>query len=115
MTLASSTPGVPSPVDALGYAIMGCMAMDVVHVVTKGRHRLDAMTVRLDGRRAPEPPRRFVSLALAFDLTTTAPPRVVERAIQMSRDKYCSVWHTIRPDVPLTTSFTLTAVQAEST
>ena len=36
--LHSSTPGRLSPMTALAYAIMGCMAMDVAHVLTKGRH-----------------------------------------------------------------------------
>ena len=56
--LHSSTPGVTSPTQALAYAVMGCMAMDVVHVVQKGRHHLTGLTVTFDGERAPNPPRR---------------------------------------------------------
>jgi len=103
--LHSSTPGKMSPPQALAYAVMGCMAMDVVHVVEKGRHRLDAMTVTFEGRRAEHPPRRFETMALHFDLTGNIESHVVERAIALSREKYCSVWHTIRPDVELTTTF----------
>jgi uncharacterized OsmC-like protein len=33
------------------------------------------------------------------------PDHVIERAIELSRTKYCSVWNTIRPDVELRTSF----------
>src|SRR6185503_14901345 len=105
--LHSSTPGKTSPPQALAYAVMGCMAMDVVYVVRKGRHRLDAMTVRFEGRRAEHPPRRFETMALHFDLTGSVPSTVVERAIALSREKYCSVWHTIRPDVELTTTFSI--------
>jgi putative redox protein len=108
--LHSSTKGVASPPEALAYAIMGCMGMDVVHVLRKGRHRLDALHVQFEGERAHEAPRRFVSMALTFDVTTSAEAHVVERAIAMSRDKYCSVWHTIRPDVELTTAFVVRAV-----
>lgn len=105
--LHSSTPGVASPPQALAYAVMGCMAMDVVHVVEKGRHRLEAMTVTFEGKRAEHPPRRFETMAVHFQLTGEIPPAVVERAIALSREKYCSVWHTIRPDVELTTTFSI--------
>lgn len=109
MHLASSMPGISSPPQALAYAVMACMAMDVVHVIEKGRHQLDALQVRCHGERAEEHPRRFVSLRLHFDLTGVVPDKAVQRAIDLSREKYCSVWNTIKDDVELTTTF---AVQA---
>lgn len=109
--LHSSTKGLPSPPEALAYAVMGCMAMDVVYVLRKGRHRLDALTVRFEGERAGETPKRFVSMALEFDVTTSAESRVVDRAIALSREKYCSVWHTIRPDVELTTRSVVRSIE----
>jgi hypothetical protein len=33
------------------------------------------------------------------------PPHVVERAIALSREKYCSVWHSLRQDIELITAF----------
>jgi putative redox protein len=106
--LHSSTPGVSSPVHALAYAVMACMAMDVVHVIQKGRHPLQAMTVKLKGQRAADHPRRFVSMAIEFHITGQMEDKVVDRAIDLSRHKYCSVWNTVRPDVELRTSFTIT-------
>lgn len=103
--LHSSTPGVSSPPQALAYSVMACMAMDVVHVIQKGRHDLRGLTVSFDGVRAEEHPRRFVTMTLAFHVTGDVPDHVVDRAIELSRTKYCSVWNTIRPDVELTTTF----------
>jgi uncharacterized OsmC-like protein len=103
--LHSSTPGVSSPPQALAYAVMACMAMDVVHVIQKGRHPLTALSIGFEGERADDHPRRFVSMSLTFQLTGDVPDHVVERAIVLSRTKYCSVWNTIRPDVELRTSF----------
>lgn len=103
--LHSSTPGVSSPPQALAYAVMACMAMDVVHVIQKGRHPLTGLTVGFEGERAADHPRRFVWMSLMFQLTGEVPDHVVERAIELSRTKYCSVWNTIRPDVELRTSF----------
>jgi putative redox protein len=103
--LHSSTPGVTSPPQALAYAVVGCMAMDVVYVLEKGRHEIAAMRVTFEGERAAEHPRRFVSMSIHFAITGTVAPDVIARAIQMSRDTYCSVWNTVRADVELRTSF----------
>jgi len=105
--LRSSSPDVASPPQALAYAVMACMAMDVVHILQKGRQDLRALRVTFDGERAAEHPRRFLSMRLHFHLTGRIEPGAVERAIQLSRDTYCSVWNTIRPDVTLTTEFSL--------
>jgi putative redox protein len=105
--LHSSTQGVASPPQALAYAVMACMAMDVVHVIQKSRCALEALTVKFEGARAVEHPRRFVSMAMEFQITGEVDDRLVQRAIDMSRDKYCSVWNTLRSDVELRTSFTI--------
>lgn len=105
--LHSSTPGVSSPPQALAYAVMACMAMDIVHVIQKGRHPMQAMTVKFEGERAQEHPRRFVWMAMDFQITGQVDDHVVARAIELSRTKYCSVWNTVRPDVELRTSFTV--------
>ena len=103
--LRSSAPGIASPPQALAYATMACMAMDVVHVITKGRHDLQALRVEFEGERAGEPPRRFVTMHLKFVLTGDIPPAAVERAIMLSKTKYCSVSNTLRPDIDFQTTF----------
>ncbi len=103
--LQSSNPAIASPTQALAYATMACMAMDVVHVIQKGRHELNGMTVKFEGVRADEPPRRFLSMRMHFDIVGGVADHVVARAIELSHTKYCSVWNTLREDVALTTTF----------
>lgn len=105
--LHSSSPGIASPPQALAYAVMACMAMDVVHVLKKTRCDVKALTVRFEGERAADSPRRFVSMRLHFDLTGQTASHIVERAIELSRTRYCSVWNSLRTDVTLDTSFTI--------
>ena len=101
---ADSTAG-PSPVEALALALGGCMAIDVADIIVKGRHDLQSLEARLVGQRRDEPPRHFVSFTLHFALTGVVPAHAVERAINLSRDKYCSVWLSLRQDIDLFTSF----------
>jgi putative redox protein len=105
LTIDSRGIAGPSPVEALALALAGCMAIDVVDIVTKGRHPLRGLTASLSAERAAEPPRRFVSVALHFVLTGEVPIAAVERALQLSRDKYCSVWQSMRQDIPLDTTY----------
>ncbi len=108
MTLDSASVEGPSPVQALAFALAGCMAMDVVHIIRKARHDLTGLRVDLQGTRAPGDPKRLTGVSLDFSITGAVPGPTVERAIQLSRDKYCSVWHSLAQDITLSTSFTVT-------
>ena len=96
----------PSPVMALASALAGCLAIDIVHILTKGRFAIHAFRTELTGRRADHEPRRFLSFDLRLIIDTTAPDEQVQRAVALSREKYCSVWHSLRQDIELTTSVT---------
>ncbi|CAN5691968.1 hypothetical protein BH24ACI4_BH24ACI4_18830 [soil metagenome] len=111
MTLDSASAAGPSPMQALAFALAGCMSMDVVHVLKKGRHDLRGLRADLKGEREPEPPRRFTRIVLHFTIIGDISPEVVERAIQLSRDKYCSVWHSLRAETGLETSFSISGGQ----
>jgi putative redox protein len=95
----------PSPVQALAASLAGCMAIDVLHVLTKGRLDLRGLEARLVAQRAPTEPHYLRAVDLRFVVTGEIPADRVERAIALSREKYCSVWHSLRPDIDLTTSF----------
>jgi putative redox protein len=95
----------PSPVEALGLALATCMGVDIADILRKGRHDLRGLVTELVAERAPEPPSRFTKVDLRFRITGDVPTAAIERAIALSHEKYCSVWHTLRQDLPLTTSF----------
>jgi len=105
MTLDSGSGEGPSPMQALGFALAGCMAMDVVHILRRGRHDLKGLKVDLVGERAAQEPRRFTAVSLHYTITGTVPGDQVQRAIDLSREKYCSVWHSLRQDIQLQVSF----------
>ncbi len=92
----------PSPMQALAFGLAGCMAMDVVHVLKKGRHDLRGLRADLKGTRADEQPRRFTAFDLTYTVTGDIPNEAVQRAIELSREKYCSVWHSLRQDIEFT-------------
>lgn len=95
----------PSPLQAAAFGLAGCMAADVVTILQKGRHPLTGLRASLSAERAANPPRRFVRIALHVHVTGAVPADAVERAIALSRETYCSVWHSMRQDIEFTTTF----------
>ena len=112
--LESSAPHVPSPMQMLAYAVMGCMAMDVVHILQKGRHDLQKLAVSFTGERATDVPKRYTAMHLHFDVTGSVPHEAVVRALELSHQKYCSVSNSLREDIRFTTSATVIAPAAEA-
>jgi len=108
VTLDGSGASGPSPTQALALGLAGCMAIDVLDVLQKGRFEVRGLEARLVGERRPEPPRYFVRIDLHFVVQGAIPPDRVERAIALSRERYCSVWHSLRPDIDFQASFEVT-------
>ena len=104
-TLDSDGAAGLSPVQALALAIGGCMAMDVVDILRKGRHPLSGLETRFEGERAAAPPRRFVRVQLTFIVRGAVPADAVARAIALSHEKYCSVSNSLREDIEFVTRF----------
>lgn len=103
----SGKPDVASPMQALAYSAMGCMAMDVVLILRKGRHDVKGLKVHFEGERTDDHPKRYTKMHIRFDVTGDVPEDAVARALQMSREKYCSVSNTLRQDLDFTTAFTI--------
>ena len=102
IVLDSASKAGPSPMQALAFGLAGCMSMDLVHILKKGRHEIRGLHAKLAGARAQDSPKRFLAIDLHFTVTGNVPVDQVERAIELSRDKYCSVWQSMRQDIELT-------------
>lgn len=105
LVLDSASTAGASPMQALAFALAACMAMDVVHVITRGRFDLRGLRAKLVGQRSADDPRRFTAIALHYTVTGAVPSDKVERAIELSKDKYCSVWHSMRQDIGLEVTY----------
>src|SRR5262249_56357154 len=71
----------PSPVQALAMALAGCMAIDLVHILRKGRLDVRAVQAALAAERASADPRRLVRVRLHFPVAADLPPPNVDTAI----------------------------------
>lgn len=92
-----------SPVESVLIALASCMAADVVDLLNKMRVPFSGLAVSAEGDRRPEPPRRYTAVRLLYEVDGVAPASrdKLQRAVDLSREKYCSVLHTLRPDLDL--------------
>ena len=92
----------PGPMVALLLAGAGCSGADVVSILDKMQVKLRKFTMEVTGVRAPEHPKRYLSvgfrITLAGDGLDEAKAR---RAIDLSMTKYCSVLLSLNPDIPI--------------
>jgi putative redox protein len=113
MTLDSHGKAGPSPMQTLAFALAGCMGMDLVHILAKARTPFSAVHATLSGRRPIEPPSRFLAITLHFEIDGDATEPQVQRAIDLSRAKYCSVWNSMRQDIDFRVTFAITRPAAQ--
>ena len=90
----------PSPMEAVQGAVAACTGMDVVSILEKMRKTIHRLRIEVEAVRSEEHPRIYTELTLVYyldgpDLDETS----VERAIELSQDKYCSVAAMLRPTV----------------
>ena len=82
----------PAPMEVLLVSLAGCTGMDVASILKKKRVDVHRMSVRVDGQRASEHPKYFTKIDVQFDIEgKNIREQDVERAIELSKDKYCSV------------------------
>jgi len=93
----------PRPMEMILLGLGGCTAFDVVHILRKGRQAITGCQVEMDAQRAIEDPKVFTRIHLHFIITgKDLDPRQVERAINLSAEKYCSASIMLKATVDIT-------------
>lgn len=99
------TPG-PSPMELMLIGAGGCSAYDVVHILEKGREAIEDCTVELDADRAETDPKVFTRIHMHFVVKGRGlAPAKVERAVNLSIEKYCSASAMLAMSAKLTHDF----------
>jgi putative redox protein len=93
-----------SPVQHLLLALASCTAADVIDIATKMRVPISGLELNIDGDRNEEPPRYFKAIRMRYVARGVADddrPKI-QRAVELSHEKYCSVSHSLRKDIVIT-------------
>ena len=94
------------PLELMAISLAGCTAMDVISILQKKRQDVTDYIVEISGERAEEHPRKYTAFHVHHIVHgRTVSADAVERAIELSDTKYCSVAATVRPTAEITTTY----------
>ncbi len=86
----------PGPMEMVLLALGACTATDMVIILEKKRQNLQSLEVLCSGERAAEPPTVWVKLEVVFRLRGKIDDNAVTQAMELTREKYCSVAAMLR-------------------
>ena len=96
------------PMELVLMGLGACSAIDVLHMLRKGRQAVTDCVVELDAERAATDPKVFTRIKMHYVVTGRALAAAqVERAINLSRDKYCSATAMLAKTADIAVDFEL--------
>jgi putative redox protein len=94
------------PMEMLLLGLGGCTAFDVVSILKKSRQAITDCEVKIDSDRAKEIPKVFTRIHIHFIITgNSLDPVKVEKAVNLSADKYCSASKILEKTAEMTHDF----------
>jgi putative redox protein len=91
--------------DLLLFGLAGCTGIDVVLILKKQRQPVEDVHVQVSGQRAPEHPKVYTKIHIDYLVTGQLKPEKVERAIQLSEEKFCSASAMLGKTAEITHSY----------
>ena len=96
----------PRPMEMLLLGAGGCSSFDVVSILKKGRQAVEDVRVEIEAERADEDPKIYTTIHMHFVVTgRDLAEKKVERAVNLSAEKYCSASIMLGRVADLTHSF----------
>jgi putative redox protein len=96
------------PMEMLLLGLGGCSAFDVLLILKRGRESVTDCVVEIDGERATTDPKVFTKITMRYIVTGHAlDPKKVERAVNLSAEKYCSATATLARTATITHEVTI--------
>ena len=93
------------PSDLLLLSAASCSTYDVLMILEKKREPVEGIEVICVGEQEKEPPYKFVSIHIQYEIRGQVDSDKVARAIDLSEEKYCSVTNTLKPALKITSDF----------
>jgi putative redox protein len=96
------------PTELVLVGLAGCTAMDVISILVKKRQDVTAFEVKAHGERAAEDPKKFTSFIVEYIVSGKGiDPSAVQRAVELSESKYCTVMASLRCAGPIERKITI--------
>jgi putative redox protein len=100
-----------SPTETLLLSVAGCMGIDMVSFLKKMKCEITSYKMDIMGERNPTPPQYYTSIDMVITMAGSGlTAKKIERAIALSQEKYCSVYHSLRKDMKVKVEYVFESV-----
>ncbi len=100
------------PTDLILVSLAGCSSMDIVSILKKKKQDIEGYKVNVTGERAETHPRVFTKISIIYEIKgKNIDEQAVIRAIELSKDKYCSVWAMLKNSVDIEWSYKIETIK----
>ena len=107
-TIDGDNAAAPGPMLSLLLAAASCSGSDVVLILRKMRIQLRQLRIEVAGVRREQEPRRFTAIHFDYQIGGEGLDQAkATRAVDLSIEKYCSVIHSLAPDMAITYAVTV--------
>ncbi len=94
------------PTDLILVSLAGCSSMDIISILKKKRQNIVDYKVSVTGEKADTHPRAFTKITIIYTIRgKNIEEQAVKRAIELSKDKYCSVWAMLKGAIDIEWSY----------
>ena len=97
------------PMEMVLMALGACTATDIVIILEKKRQKMEALEVVCSGERAADPPRVWVKLDVLFRVRGKVEDAAMQRAMELTKEKYCSVAAMLKKTAEMTWHYEIIA------
>ena len=88
------------PMEMILLGLAGCTGIDIAMILGKMREPLESFSMEVEGDRRETEPKSFTEIRILYRLRGELRPANVERAIRLSKEKYCSVSDGLKATIP---------------
>jgi putative redox protein len=90
-----------TPMQLLAGSLAGCMSIDIISILNKQKIEPSNFSIDIEATKKKGQPSPFDAITLLFNVNKEVPREKLEKAILLSKEKYCSVFHSLNPEIIL--------------
>jgi putative redox protein len=91
-----------TPMQLLAGSLAGCMSIDVISILNKQKIEPSYFAIEIQATKKEGQPSPFENIKLIFKVDKEVPKDKLEKAISLSKEKYCSVYFSLNKDILVT-------------
>lgn len=87
--------GGPRPMEMMLHGVAGCMGIDLCVIMRREMDKIETIEIDIDGERRDTEPKSFTNVDLTVKIKGDVTPKVAQRAVDLSAEKYCSAINSL--------------------